>query len=129
MNRISISIIAGLVIIGGSIFVTTGNSSSQETIPSPTATMIGGKQVIEIDAKGGYSPRVTLAKANTPTTIKIKTSGTFDCSSAVTIPKIGYRANLPSSGVTDIEIPPQKPGATIQGLCAMGMYNFQVRFN
>lgn len=38
------------------------------------------------------------------------------------------RKNLPPSGTTDIEIPPQKAGAVVQGLCAMGMYNFSIKF-
>jgi plastocyanin domain-containing protein len=91
--------------------------------------MVDGKQIIEIDAKGGYNPRVTLVQADVPTILRMKTQGSFDCSSAVTIPSIGYRANLPPSGTTDIEVSAQKAGTTLQGLCSMGMYNFQVRFN
>ena len=129
MNRITISVIAGLAIIGGAIFIARGNLTGGAQAPSYTATVVDGKQVIEISAKGGYSPRVAIAKADLPTVLKITTQGTFDCSSAVSIPKLGYRANLPPSGVTEIEVPPQKSGSTLQGLCAMGMYNFQVRFN
>ena len=127
MNRVTLSAIVGIVIIGGSIVFAWGNSS--KGLPPPIATIINGTKVIEIDAKGGYSPRVTLAKANMPTILKVKTQGTFDCSSALRIPKIGYGAVLPASGTTEIEIPPQETGSTIQGLCVMGMYNFQVRFN
>ena len=59
----------------------------------------------------------------------MKTSGTFDCSSALVIPALGYRTNLPAQGVTDIEVPPQAAGTRLQGLCAMGMYSFVVNFN
>jgi plastocyanin domain-containing protein len=93
------------------------------------ASVIDGKQVIEIKAKGGYAPRVTVAKANMPTVINVQTSGTFDCSSALTVPAIGFCTMLPSSGVTPIEIPPQQPGTTIKGVCSMGMYSFAVNFN
>lgn len=88
-----------------------------------------GKQIIEISAKGGYSPRITMAKADMPTIIRMSTKGSFDCSSAVSIPSLGYRANLPPTGTTDIEVGVQKSGSILQGLCAMGMYNFQIKFN
>lgn len=87
-----------------------------------------GKQVIEISARGGYAPRLSVAKANVPTIIRMKTSGTFDCSSALSIPSLGIRMSLPSSGTKDIEVPPQQAGGTLLGTCAMGMYNFQVQF-
>ena len=91
--------------------------------------MVGGKQVIEINAKGGYSPTITSAKAQTPTVLKVKTQTPFDCSAALTIPGLNYRANLKPTGVAQIDIQPQKPGTTLQGICAMGMYNFQITFN
>ena len=91
--------------------------------------MVDGKQIIMISAKGGYSPKVTTAKADMPTVIKMDTQGTFDCSSALTIPSIGYRNNLPPSGETAIDVSPQKAGTTVRGLCAMGMYNFSINFN
>ena len=92
------------------------------------AIVLDGKQVIEIKAKGGYSPKLTMAKANMLTVLKVKTMATFDCSSSLTIPSIDYQKYLPASGETLIEIPPQEPGSTLQGLCAMGMYNFAVNF-
>lgn len=92
-------------------------------------SIVDGKQIIEIDAKGGYNPRKTAAKADIPTVLKIKTSGTFDCSSALVIPSLGYRKNLPPSGEILVDIPLQKAGSAIQGMCAMGMYNFTLDFN
>jgi len=91
--------------------------------------IVDGKQVIEINAKGGYSPRITTAKAGIPTVIKMKTNGSFDCSSALVIPSLDYRNNLPLSGETLIDVPAQKAGTKLQGLCAMGMYNFLIEFN
>ena len=91
--------------------------------------VVDGKQIITIDAKGGYAPKITIAKAGMPTAIKMNTRGTFDCTSALTIPGVGYRGNLPPSGETYIAVPPQEAGAKLQGLCAMGMYSFTVNFN
>lgn len=106
----------------------TSSTPSTEQI-SKNITTVDGKQVITIDAKGGYTPRKTDAKANTPTLLKIKTSSTFDCSSALVIPSLNYRKNLPPSGETVVEIPPQKPGTNIRGLCSMGMFSFNLMFN
>jgi plastocyanin domain-containing protein len=110
--------------------------NSQKTTLAPAAmssqgsvVTTEGKQVIEISAKGGYLPRTIAAKAGTPTVLKMKTSGTFDCSSALVIPSLGYRANLPSSGETLIEVPSQKAGSTLRGVCAMGMYSFEISFS
>jgi plastocyanin domain-containing protein len=123
-----ISLVLAVLFIGGSIWLFSSNDTNNTTTAS-NVTMADGRQIIDITAKGGYAPRGTTAKANMPTTLKVKTNGTYDCSSALTIPSIGYKENLPSSGETIINVPPQKPGTTLRGLCAMGMYNFAVQFN
>jgi len=109
----------------------SGGNGSNDTASqnADNVSVVDGKQIITINAKGSYSPRVTTAKAGVPTVIKVATNGTFDCTSALTIPSLGYRNNLPPSGETLIDIPPQKAGTTMRGLCAMGMYNFAVDFN
>ena len=126
----AISIFVAAVLIGGAIlFSSGGKDSNTNTASANNVNIVDGKQIITISAKGGYSPKVTSAKAGMPTVIKVDTNGTFDCSSALTIPSLGYRNNLPPSGETAIDVPPQKAGVTMRGLCAMGMYNFAVNFN
>ncbi len=105
---------------------TTTDSSNKN--PLGNVNIVDGKQIITITAKGGYSPKTTVAKANIPTVIRMETRSTFDCSSALTIPAVGYRGNLPPSGETDIDIPAQTPGTKINGICSMGMYRFTVNF-
>lgn len=136
INIIAIGIAVALV--GGALFYggtwgpggapqaagTAGGANSASNV-----SVVDGKQVIVITAKGGYSPRVTNAQAGVPTVIKMDTRGTFDCSSALVIPGTGYRKNLPPSGETAIELPPQEAGTSMRGLCAMGMYNFQINFD
>lgn len=126
------SLILIALFIGGVMVLNRTENNNTTNPAQATATnisVVNAKQIIEINAKGGYYPRSTNAKANIPTTIKIKTNGTFDCSAALTIPSIKNRTFLPPSGETAIEIPAQAPGTTIQGVCAMGMYSFAVRFN
>ena len=120
-------IAAALVSVVGVTLRTRGGAKAGDA-GQTYASVVGGSQTIEISAKNGYSPRVTTARANVPTELKIKTSGTFDCSSALSIPKLGYQTILPPSGETVVDVPPQAAGSTLKGLCSMGMYSFTIRF-
>ena len=84
--------------------------------------------MITINAKGGYAPKLTTAKADMPTVLQVATNATYDCSSAIRIPSLGYSKVLEPTDMTEITVPPQKAGSTLQGTCAMGMYNFSVKF-
>lgn len=126
MKATIISIIIAGAVIAGAIWLAGGGD---KTASVDNVSLVNGQQIIEIKAKGGYSPRLTEAQAGVPTILKIKTTGTFDCSSALTIPELKYRFSLPLSGETLVEVPPQVAGSTLEGLCSMGMYNFQIRFN
>ncbi|OGZ62444.1 MAG: hypothetical protein A3C58_00820 [Candidatus Staskawiczbacteria bacterium RIFCSPHIGHO2_02_FULL_34_10] len=119
------------VLIGGVMLFSGNKNNSNNGVQQiiSNVSMVDGKQIITINAKGGYSPKLTTAKAGIPTVIKMETQGTFDCSSAITIPSLGYRNNLPPSGETLIDVLPQNTGTTLQGLCSMGMYNFSINFN
>lgn len=97
-------------------------------VAEPTATIVGDTQFVDITAKGGYSPRVVIAKAGVPTVLRVTTNGTFDCSASVVIPKLSYQKFLQPSGIEDIAISAEQATGTLQGLCAMGMYNFQIKF-
>lgn len=112
-------------------FIKSLNSDSNTTPQNQPSTVSesGGTQYIDITAKGGYSPGNITAKANTKTVLRVKTSATFDCSSALVIPSLNYRKNLPPTAVTEIEIPPQEKNAVLKGACAMGMYRFAINFN
>jgi plastocyanin domain-containing protein len=90
-------------------------------------SIVAGKQIIEIRAKGGYLPVHSVAKADMPTTLRVNTSGTFDCSSSIRIPSLNISRNLPMSGVTDIDLGVPKIGM-FYGTCGMGMYPFDIKF-
>lgn len=126
MKYTVVSIIIAGAIIGGTIML-SGRSSDSAQLNN--VSVKDGKQVVEITAKGRYAPRLTEAQANVPTVLKVKTQGTFDCTAALTVPAVSYSAMLQPTGEALIEIPPQKPGSIVQGVCAMGMYNFQIKFN
>jgi plastocyanin domain-containing protein len=89
----------------------------------------GGIQYVTVNAKGGYSPRVSTAKANIPTKLIVKTNGTYDCSVSLVIRSVGFRKILAQTGEEVIDLGTPKAGEKTQGLCSMGMYNFSVNFN
>ena len=95
---------------------------------APQAVMVEGKQVIDITAKAGFSPREVVAKAGVPTILRIATQETYDCSSSIVIPKLSYQKFLQPSGTEDIEISAEQATGTLQGTCSMGMYGFQIKF-
>jgi plastocyanin domain-containing protein len=129
MKATTISIIAVVVLIGGVFMLTKGNSQTQADtqVAANNVTVVDGKQIITINAKAGYQPRKSVAKAGMPTVIRFDTNGTFDCSSTVRIPSMNISKTLPQTGSTDIDVGTQQV-ATIQGTCGMGMYPFEVDF-
>jgi plastocyanin domain-containing protein len=131
-NKITVALIVGALIVLGALFISKERGDSVQLQSSGNAEnvyMSGGEQIIDITVKGGYFPKISSAKAGTPTTLRFNTRGTFDCSSAVVIPSLNYRTNLSSSGTTEVEVPAQEPGTKLKGLCSMGMYSFTVNFN
>lgn len=128
MKTTAIAIIVAAALIGGAIMFAGKSSSTADTSGSVNnVSVVDGKQVIEITAKGGYSPKRTIAKAGIPTVLRMETNGTFDCSSVVRVPSLGLFKNLPPSGSTDIDVgTPQ--AQLLKVVCGMGMYSFQIDF-
>lgn len=121
-------VISGLLIGGAFWFASSQKNTEAVDEEIPTAVITNGTQVIDISAKGGYSPRKVIAKAGMPTILRVGTSGTFDCSASLVIPKLSYQKFLQPSGSEDIAISPEQAQGTLQGLCSMGMYSFQITF-
>lgn len=129
MNKTaSIIITLALVVVIGILFL--GSKSSDNLTETVQNTEIrDGVQYITIDAKGGYSPRLSMAKADMPTKLIVKTEGTYDCSASLVIPSIGFKKILSQTGEELIDVGMLKAGESLQGVCGMGMYSFQVKFN
>jgi len=125
MNKIVLIIlILGLAVALGVVFGSAGNGG-QAILNSEIRD---GVQYITIDAKGGYSPKVSIAKAGIPTKLIVKTNGTYDCSASLVIRSAGFQQILPQTGETEIDIGAKNPGETLQGVCGMGMYSFAINF-
>lgn len=132
MKSISIALGIGVVLIGGAIMLSRGNTATPVTgtpseVPENNVAIVDGKQIITLSAKGGYEPRTSVAKAGIPTVIRFDTRGTFDCSASVRIPSMNISRMLPQTGSTDIDIGTPQAGP-LQGTCGMGMYPFEVTF-
>ncbi|MFA6297231.1 MAG: cupredoxin domain-containing protein [Candidatus Paceibacterota bacterium] len=125
---IAASIIAVGLIVGEVFLSARNNSVAPQGINANNVSIVDGKQIIEISAKGGYQPRTSIAKAGIPTILRFQTTGTFDCSSSVRIPSLNISKVLPQTGTTDIDLGSQ-PLTTLQGTCGMGMYPFEVVFS
>lgn len=129
--KTTVAIVLAVVMLGAVVLLTNANATAQKTVPETgsiqNVSIVDGTQIIEISAKAGYTPRVSLAKANIPTILRFNTKGTFDCSSSIRIPSMNITQVLPNSGSTEIDIGNPKPGI-LQGTCGMGMYPFEINF-
>src|SRR3989344_5154145 len=116
MKSTGISIVIAGALIGGAIFYTGVSSTGGTDVPVNNVSIVDGKQIEEASGKGGV-----------PTVLRFATNSTYDCSGAVRIPSIGYSAFLPASGKTDVDLGTPQAGI-LRGMCAMGMYTFEIEF-
>ncbi len=129
MNKTaSIIITVAIVISIGIVFLGQSNKNPDPSQSVQNVEIRNGIQYVTIEARGGYSPKVSTAQANIPTKLVVKTNGTYDCSAALVIKSIGYQKILPQTGEEVIDLGTPQTG-TLKGLCSMGMYNFSVNFN
>ena len=130
MNKtVSIIITFALVIGIGIVFFGQSRKDTDSTgaQSAQNVEIRDGVQYVTINARGGYSPKVSTAQANVPTKLVVKTNGTYDCSAALVIRSIGYQKILPQTGEEVIDLGAPQAGK-LQGLCSMGMYSFAVNF-
>ncbi len=133
MNKTSLIIVTLALVVGLAIVFWGGSKSKNSNAVSvqtvQNVEIRDGIQYVTIDAKGGYSPEMSTAKAGIPTKLIVKTNGTYDCSSSLVIRSIGYQKILAQTGEEVIDIGTPKAGEPLQGVCGMGMYNFSVNFS
>ena len=127
MKPTQLALIIAATLIGGAFILTLNKPSVENEPVAENVTIENGQQIIDITAKGGYTPRTSSAKAGIPTILRFHTSGTFDCSSYIRIPSLGISKNLPSTGIIDVPVTNPQAGPLI-GMCGMGMYPFQINF-
>ncbi len=130
-HSIIVAAILSLGIISMAFILTKNDSLDTQVVTNDVeennVTMQDGKQIIAINARGGYTPRSSVAKAGIPTIVRFNTSGTFDCSASVRIPSLNISKILPQTGETDIDLGIPVVGP-LSGSCGMGMYPFDITF-
>ncbi|HEY4511822.1 MAG TPA: hypothetical protein VJH55_03205 [Candidatus Paceibacterota bacterium] len=130
MNKTAYTIITMALVVGIGIVFLGGSKNNTETGGSAQNVEIkDGVQYITINARGGYSPKVSSAKPGIPTKLIVKTNGTYDCSASLVIRSVGFQKILSQTGEEVIDLGTPKAGQPVQGLCSMGMYNFSINFN
>jgi Cu+-exporting ATPase len=127
-KHILFALVIGAVIIAAAALYQPG-TRSPETGGVVATIDASGKQIVDITARGGYSPRLVQAQAGRETVIRVSTKDTYDCSVSLVIPKLGYEKFLSPVGTEEIIVPAEKAKGTINGLCTMGMYSFKIVFN
>lgn len=126
-----ISIIISLVIIGGTLYFVSNKPTSTDEVgtvsQSQNVEIRDGIQYVTITAQGGYSPRTSVVQPDIPTKLVVKTNGTYDCSASLVIRDVGFQKILQPEGEEVIDLGTIKKGGKVQGVCGMGMYNFQIK--
>lgn len=125
---IAVFIVAALT-LGVQFYKKDNPSSISNSIAWSNVKIIDNKQEITIIAwSARYTPMLTRAKAWLPTTLKIQGKNAYGCESAVRIPQLSYSKNLDSNGSDVVDLWVQNAWSVMNGMCAMGMYNFQIKF-
>lgn len=101
---------------------------ANQGITQETGQAANGNTVTVRALNDGYFPASTRAPAGQPLRLNLVTDKTYSCAQAFVIPALHIERLLPASGVTSIDLPPQKAGSVLRYTCSMGMYTGQIRF-
>jgi uncharacterized protein len=105
-------------------------AGSGPTEPTALPNVATGEVILQIDVQNsGYSPDTLHAPANVPIRLNMVTQNTHSCAVAFVIPELGIEKLLPSSGTTELNVPPQPQGKVMRFSCSMGMYTGQIIFD
>lgn len=110
------------------IFFSLRSSASPQLTTDGAVSIENGVQIIDISAKGGFSPSIVQASAGIPTELRVATNGTYDCSSTLVIPALGYDETLSPTGTEVIALTAEQAQGTLEATCGMGMYKFEITF-
>ena len=123
-----IAIVCAALVVGLFIVAAIVRNNPGDVATHTNVRLEDGVQIIELTAKGGFAPSSTMATAGLPTELRVNTQGTFDCSSVLVIPSLGYQKSLPPTGTEVIMLNAEQAAGTLQGTCGMGMYRFTINF-
>ena len=108
----------------------SGTETTAATETTAETTSPKTQQIAEVTANSrGYSPRKIKAKAGIPTILIMESEGAYGCERAFNIPDLNISEILPENGQTQFDLGVQAKGTKLLGVCAMGMYYFQIFFD
>lgn len=127
-KNIAISILVSFTLIAGLLYVVLDRPTTGEKVGGAQNVEIrDGIQYITVFARGGYSPRVSVAESGIPTKLIMKTNGTYDCSAALLVRDVGFQKILEPTGEEIIDLGILDKNSVMRGSCSMGMYSFQIK--
>jgi Cu+-exporting ATPase len=84
------------------------------------AQVEGGRQVVDITVKGGYSPSLIRVEAGKPVRLRFDRQENSDCTARVVFPDFRKSASLAAFGTTTLDLDVQEPGEYAWA-CGMNM--------
>ncbi len=84
------------------------------------AQVEGGRQVVDVTVKGGYSPSLIRVEAGTPVRLRFHRQENSDCTSRVVFPDLRKSASLEAFGTTTLDLEIAEPGE-YSWACGMNM--------
>jgi Cu+-exporting ATPase len=84
------------------------------------AQMEGGRQVVDITVRGGYSPSLVRVEAGKPVRLRFDRQENSDCSARVVFPDLRKSASLAAFGTTTLDLDIAEPGE-YSWACGMNM--------
>jgi plastocyanin domain-containing protein len=106
--------VIGLLLMGGVAWFFFGEREKTQ------AQVEGGKQVLRVAVKGGYSPGTLVVKQGRPVRIEFDRQETSGCSDTVVFGDFGISRPLPAFKTTAVEFTPEKAGE-FSFTCGMNM--------
>lgn len=125
---VAVSFVTIVLVIVMAVLLFNSRPNNPPTVLSSQVEIVDGVQIAEIYAKNGFTPGKLTLKSDTVTKLRITTKDTVDCSNVISIPKIQIQRNLPVTGTTDVEIPPQSTGTKLTATCSLGQNTLQLEF-
>ena len=84
------------------------------------AQVEGGRQVVDVTVKGGYSPSLIRVEAGTPVRLRFHRQENSDCTSRVVFPDLRKSTSLGAFGTTTLDLDIAEPGE-YSWACGMNM--------
>ncbi|MGI8537319.1 MAG: cupredoxin domain-containing protein, partial [Mycobacteriales bacterium] len=84
------------------------------------AQVEGGRQVVDVTVKGGYSPSLIRVEAGSPVRLRFHRQDNSDCTSQVVFPDLRKSASLEAFGTTTLDLEITEPGE-YSWACGMNM--------